>query len=127
MPLILACQECEQPLQLRSRHRGRVVPCPACGHANDIPEHLEFSDPNRESMKERKTGNRLLFFALLSGWLWFPPLSALMWWWTSNLIRRAERAGRNPPEPVRIACVVAWVVCLSQLVWWTVKIGPNLI
>ena len=118
MSIIFDCPDCHAEMDVRRLHRGRKVPCPACGADVDVPERIDFSGRVGQQLADRRVGERLLLVASLSCALWFPIFPAIAWFWSMVRIHRARDDDRAPTEPLLMARTVAIVAFIAQMAYY---------
>jgi hypothetical protein len=118
MPLRFDCPTCGAELQISRLHRGRQVLCRACAASESVPQNVDFGAIARDSLADRRSGYRLLYWGLAAAFLQVLPLSAWLWFGSQSLVDRTRAQDRPLPEPVRAARVVAIVATGSQMLLW---------
>jgi hypothetical protein len=118
MALVYACPSCGDDMLLRPVHRGKTVPCPACGAATEIPDGLAFRHLSDAALADRRTASRQLFWAAVASVLFLPPVTAFVWWRTDGLIRKARDQGRDVVEDLRVARIIAIVGTVAHAARW---------
>ena len=114
MSLVLRCTACSAAMVVRPRHRGRDVPCPACGAELDMPAGLGFREMMDEAIAQRRAGHRLQLAAAAACILWLPVIPALVAFIAGTYIRRAVDVERVPPESLIISRNLALVAFVAQ-------------